>query len=245
MDDVIVVLYEPQDDINIGTVVRACGNYGVRNIRLVRPATADPARVLISAPNAPEAVAALERYETLDEALRDCVRVFGATSRARKAARVVMDPTQVASATLSPSGNIALLFGREDHGLPNEALDRCDVEVMIPTAPDYRSLNLGQAVLIHLWEIFRARELGHDPMPVTELVRTEFEAVERAQLERLFETAETAIARTGFFKYGDGEHVMRSVRSVFNRAQLDRREVAIWFGVFKEILSFADRRPEP
>lgn len=244
MHDVTIVLYEPQDDINIGTVVRACANFGVHDIRLIRPATADPQRVLISAPNAAEAVAALKHFDSLDAALEDCVRVFGATARARKAARMVMDPTQVAAATSGGDEKIALLFGREDHGLPNEALDRCDVEVTIPTAPEYRSLNLAQAVLVHLWEIFRVRELDHAPAPVTELVRTEFDAADRAQLERMYDTAQESLEQVGFFKYGDGEHVMRSLRGVLNRARLDQRELAIWFGIFKEISTFAGRRSD-
>ena len=243
MGEVTVVLYEPQDDINIGTVVRACGNFGVRDIRLVRPVSADPARVLISAPNAEAAVASLQHFDTLDEALQDCTRVFGATARARRAARVVLNPVESAHEVLAADGKVALLFGREDHGLPNEALDRCDVELTIPTSPDYHSLNLSQAVLLILWEIFRAREV--DPVATagsvpTEL-RTDFDPADRAQLARMFETAQAAMAEVGFFKYGDGEHVMRSVRSVFNRARLDERELAIWFGVFKEVLTFASR----
>ena len=238
MKDITVVLFEPQDDINIGTVVRACANFGVEDVRLVRPASADPARVLISAPNAGELVDAMRRFGTLDEALGDCVRVFGMTARARSAARAVMNPIEVANSPVF-EGRTALLFGREDHGLPNDALDRCDVEVTIPTAPSYRSLNLAQAVLLTLWELFRARELetsevGHGS------VRSEFEPADRAQLERMYQTAQQALEAVGFFKYGDGEHVMRSMRSMLSRAQLDHRELAIWFGIWKEVLRVSE-----
>lgn len=242
MHNIVVVLYEPQDDINIGTVVRACGNFGVRDIRLVRPRVADPSRVLISAPNAEEAVRSLRHFETLEDALADCVRVFGATARARRAARLVLDPLQTAAIVEKTEGAVALLFGREDHGLPNEALDRCDGEITIPTSPDYHSLNLAQAVLLILWEVFRRTQLDAPTDGAVVTVRTDFEAASREQLERMFETAHEALDRVGFFKYGDGEHVMRSVRSVFGRAQLDERELAIWFGVFKEILESNRRR---
>lgn len=243
MHNLTVVLYEPQDDINIGTVVRACSNFGVRDIRLVRPRSADPKRVLISAPNAAEAVAALKFYDDLDTALGDCVKVFGATARTRTAARAVLDPIQVAAVTEETAGRVALLFGREDHGLPNHALDRCDGEISIPTSPDYRSLNLSQAVMLLLWEQFRNTELKQTVQAAPVQVRTGFEAAPREQLERMFETASGALGDIGFFKYGDGEHVMRSVRSVFSRAELDQRELAIWFGIFKEVGRLAP--PEP
>lgn len=244
MNNVTVVLFEPQDDINIGTAVRACANFGVTDLRLVRPATADPHRMLISAPNAAAQVAALQHFDDLDDALSDCVRVFGATARARTAARAVMTPIDVAQASASSNDRIALLFGREDHGLPNEALDRCDVEVTIPTAPEYRSLNLAQAVLLMLWEQFRARALAADETAQSHPplhVRSEFPLAERGQVERMYGVATDALQHSGFIKYGDGEHVMRSVRSVFNRAQLDERELAIWFGIFKEVLRLPGR----
>lgn len=238
MNQLTVVLYEPQNDINIGSVVRVCSNFGVADIRLVRPLSADPERVLITAPNAADAVAALRHFDTLDEALADCVRVYGATARARRAARLVMDPIEAAASAQVAwtSGKVALLFGREDHGLPNEALDRCDVELTIPTAPDYRSLNLAQAVLLVVWEVFRASYLEHAGGGGRAELRSEHDPADREQVERMFDIAERALVEVGFFKYGDGEHVMRSMRSVFNRAQLDERELAIWFGVFKEVL---------
>ncbi len=242
MDDLCVVLYEPQDDINIGTVVRAAQNFGVDDVRLVRPVTADPERVLISAPNARGAVERLRHHDDLDAALSDCVRVFGATARPRHASQVVADPIRAAVET-EVEGKVALLFGREDHGLPNEALDRCDVQITIPTSPDYRSLNLAQAVMLVLWEIFRRREVATDESAAPPAqVDTQFEPAPREQVERMIQQATSSLETIGFFKYGDGEHVMRSVRAVFSRAMLDRRELAIWFGIFKEIETFVERR---
>ena len=227
---VTVVLYEPQDDINIGSVVRACTNFDIDDIRLVRPARADPARVLISTPNAQQAVASLKRFDDLDEALADCVRVYGATARSRKAAREVFGPAAAAQQSRTFDGRVAFLFGREDHGLPNDALDRCDAELVIPTSPHYRSLNLAQAVLLVVWELHRLRA---DPGATT--LRSEHDVADRAQVERLFQLIDSTLGDAGFYKYGDGEHVMRSIRSVLSRSQLDARELAIWFGVFKEL----------
>lgn len=242
MDDLTVVLYEPQNDINIGSVVRACQNFGVADLRLVRPRVADRAQVLISAPNAADAVDAMRRFDDLDSALADCVRVFGTTARAREATRVVADPVQAATLASTSTGRVALLFGREDHGLPNHALDRCDVQLTIPTAPEYKSLNLAQAVLLVLWENFRLRELGHAAQTAQPELRSDFDPAPRQQIEKMFEQAEHALKSVEFFKYDNPEHVMRSIRSVFNRARLDRRELAIWFGVFKEIPAFLKRR---
>ena len=72
-------------------------------------------------------------------------------------------------------------------------------------------------------------------------VRSVFEPAPREQMERMFDEAEQSLHAVEFFKYGTGEHVMRSIRSVLNRARLDSREIKIWFGIFKEIRAHADR----
>lgn len=234
LDHVSVVLWQPQDDINIGTTVRAAKNFGVTDIRLVQPASADPDRILISAPNAQDVVSSLRHYDTLDAALADCTRVIGTTARLRRANWPLLHPTEAAEQALACEGRVAFVFGREDSGLSNEALDRCDALVCVPTNPDYSSLNLGQAVLLTLWECFRATDARVERTP-------EFPLATREQVERMLGFAEDALDAVAFIKSSGREHVLRSVRSVFHRAQLDERELAIWFGIWKEIPAYLKR----
>ncbi len=244
LDRVTVVLYEPQNDLNIGAVVRASMNFGVRDVRVVRPASGDPDTIRIMAPNAGEAVESLKRFDTLDEALADCHHVVGATARTRKSAHQVLEPRGLAVSAkqwTDDGQRVALMFGREDHGLPNEALDRCNSMMTIPTSPDYASLNLAQAVLLVLWEVFRVAEGVDVEVSSAAAVQTEHELAPREGVERMLDQAQTSLERIQFFKYGDGEHVMRSLRAVFGRARLDQRELSIWFGIFKEIVGYLDR----
>jgi TrmH family RNA methyltransferase len=248
LDRLVVVLYEPQNDINIGNVVRAAKNLTIRNIRLVRPASADHSVIAISAPKADDVLREMKRFSTLDEAIADCTCVIGLTARARKGAWVVAGPEAGAADALRhmEDGPVALLFGREDHGLPNHALDRCDTVVTIPTDPEYSSLNLGQAVLLMCWEVVRSRRalqgVAVQLDPEDRSANTEFEPVTRGQLERLFERIDETLREVGFYKSQNDEHVLRSVRSVFLRSHLDRRELSIWLGIFKEIPAFVKRR---
>ena len=48
----------------------------------------------------------------------------------------------------------AVLFGPENFGLSNAALDRCHAILRIPTVPHDASLNLGQAALLVAYELF-------------------------------------------------------------------------------------------
>jgi TrmH family RNA methyltransferase len=234
LDHVCIVLWQPQDDINIGNTIRAAKNFGVTDVRLVSPAIGDPHWILVSAPKCEDIVSSLKRFDSLEDALSDCVRVIGTSARGRAGNWPVLHPTEAAEQALGEPGKVAFLFGREDHGLSNEALDHCDAVVSVPTNPDYTSLNLGQAVLLTLWECFRVSGSTVEREAPFPLAR-------REQVERMLDSAEATLEMTGFFKSSGKEYVVRSIRSVFLRAGLDERELAIWFGVWKEIPTFLRR----
>src|SRR5438128_2524483 len=156
---IAVVLHEPQDLVNIAHVVRALKNFGFRDLRLVSPREYDPYRVEGIAHQTQDVVARVARFDRLEEALLDCLHVVGFTARGRTAKRNLQRPRDAAREILTraEAGPVALLFGREDKGLPNEALDRCHRVVTIPTNPAYPSLNLAHAVVLMLYELALAR----------------------------------------------------------------------------------------
>ena len=244
---IVVVLWEPQDDINIGNTVRACKNFGVRDIRLVRPAEADRDRISISAPKADDVIDNMKTYGSLAEAVGDCRMVIGTTARSRTARsrRVVTEPRGAAQSAIEVAdeqGRVAYVFGREDSGLPNEALDSCHSIVTIPTDPDYSSLNLGQAVLLNVWEVFRVATEQPRERPDINWIEpaSDREPASMEALERMFEEAEEALHAVDFFKIDETWNIMRTLRSMFLRAGLDEREVAIWIGIFSDIIDAVD-----
>src|SRR2546426_12714996 len=124
---VVVVLHEPQDLVNIAHVVRALKNFGFRDLRLVSPREYDAHRIEGIAHQTHDVLARVTRYDRLEEALADCVHVVGFTARERSAKRNLQRPREAAPEILawSDTSVVALLYGREDKGLPNEALDLC------------------------------------------------------------------------------------------------------------------------
>jgi len=240
LSQIVVVLWEPQDDINIGNAVRACKNFGVHDLRLVRPKEADPHQISISAPKAPEIIQNIGHHETFAEAVEDCVLTVATTARPRTGRQVVTEPRGAAATTVEATGEgkVAYVFGREDSGLPNEVVDRCHSIVTIPTDPDYSSLNLGQAVLLNMWEIFREATDAPEERPDLERVEAnrEHPPAEMGSIDRMIDTAERALHAIDFFKIDQTWHIIRSIRSVFLRADLDEREAAIWHGIFGEVL---------
>src|SRR5438034_773346 len=219
---VAVVLHEPQDLVNIAHVVRALKNFGFHDLRLVSPREYDPYRVEGIAHQTQDVLARVARFDRLEDALLDCVHVVGFTARGRAAKRSLQRPREAAAEILTrgEGGPVALLFGREDKGLPNDALDRCHRVVTIPTSPAYPSLNLAHAVVLMLYELALAR--GDEQRPF-KAPRRKGPPVTVDDLERLFADAEAALRAIDFFKTRQVEGVMRTLREVIHRTPLDQR----------------------
>ncbi len=240
---IVVVLHEPQDLVNIAHVVRGMKNFGVRDLRLVRPREYEAYRVEGIAHQTQDVLARVRTFDSLEEALADCVHIVGFTARGRTAKRNLQRPRDAAAEVLAlaaggAGGPVALLFGREDKGLSNDALDRCHRVVTIPSDPSYASLNLGHAVIIMLYELALAK--GADERPF-KAPRRPSEPAEAAELERLFVDVARALQAIEFFKTRNADGVMRTMREIAHRAPLDAREVKLLRAIAIEVTKYGER----
>jgi TrmH family RNA methyltransferase len=236
----VLVLVEPQDVVNIGSAVRVAKNFALGGVRLVAPAIFDAYRIEGIAHSTADYVESITLHDTLQEAVQDCVYVVALTGRERAAKRTIIRPGPAATELIARSerGTVAVVAGREDKGLTNEELDHCHALVNIPTNPDYRSLNLAQAVAIMCYEIRLATGGERQPFkPPRKLVG----APESGLLERLFADWERALWGIDFFKTRQAEHVMRSFREIIYRADLDGREAALIRAMGIEVVRFLER----
>ena len=241
-DRIVVVLDHPQNVVNIAGVVRAMKNMGLHQLRLVNPDDFDPHRIEGIAHRSRDVVESTRIFESLEDALADCVFVVGTTARARTAGRNYVRPRDAAGDLVArtSAGVVALLFGREDRGLSNEALDLCHRAVVIPTDPEYSSLNLAQAFLIVAYEVLLAAEVDLAELPRG---RRATEPATLAELEEMYEVLRTGLARIEFFKgTRPDSSVLRTLRTLLGRADLDRREARLLRAIGFEIGHYLDRQ---
>lgn len=240
---VSVVLHEPQDPVNIAATVRAMKNMGVADLRLVRPAPYEAHRLEGIAHNTRDIIDAIRIFDTFDDAVADCVKLVGFTARRRAAKWRVIGPAEAATELLAASaeGRVAMVFGREDAGLPNEVLDRIHAAVIIPTT-EHSSMNLAQAVLIGLYELHGA---AGDATRVIAPPRKDAPLPTEAQLEQYFGDVERSLHAIEFFKTRQVEHIMRTVRSLTVRAQPDARELSLIRAMAIEVVRYMERLRQP
>ena len=239
LERIRVVLYEPQNPINIAATVRAMKNFGIQDLQLVRSVPYDPYRLEGIAHDTHDIINRIVNADSLDEAIADCTCVLAFTARHRSAKWALTDARGAASRALEQAddGPVALLFGREDFGLPNEVLDRAHVHVTIPTTA-HASLNLAQAVIVALYELHIA---AGDATRVLPPPRKDAPPASKEMLERYFTEAEATLERIQFFKTRFREHIMRTLRSLTLRAQPDAREITLMRAMVLEVIRAMDR----
>jgi TrmH family RNA methyltransferase len=233
------VHYEPQNPLNIGATVRAMQNMGVGRLRLIRPVEYEPVRLEGIAHGTMDVIERIETFDDFDAAVADCVRVVGFTARRRSAKLRVIAPKEAAAELLEAAvdGPVALVFGREDNGLPNDILDRVNATVIIPTT-NHTSLNLAQAVLIGLYELHLA---AADATRTLDPPRKETPPPTNEQFEQYFADAAKTLEAIEFFKTRYPEHIMRTLRSLTFRAAPNARELSLIRAMALEVRNFIQR----
>ena len=233
-----IVLVEPQHPGNIGAVARAMKNMGLSDLHLVKPALFPHPEAIARASGADDVLQAAQVHERFDQAIADCGLIVGTSARQRHLPWELVEPRDCSAQIVQTSRTqtVAMVFGAERTGLTNAELERCNLLMTIPTAPDYSSLNLAMAVQVVSYELWLASRPGAPPPPERDVPLAPAEDVARfyAHFEQVLEEIDFK-DRTG------GGQLMTRVRRLFNRAQLDQNEVNILRGVLTAVQ--ARRRP--
>ncbi|MGL5359754.1 MAG: TrmH family RNA methyltransferase, partial [Shewanella sp.] len=131
--------------------------------------------------------------------------------------------------TESLKGPVAIVFGRENHGLSNEELQQCTYHVAIPANPEYSSLNLAQAVQIICYET----RVAHLAQSAQVEEPTDYPLA--ADQERFFVHLESTLLATGFIIKNHPGQVMTKLRRLFSRARIESQEMNILRGILTSI----------
>jgi tRNA/rRNA methyltransferase len=239
----IVVLVEPQLGENIGAAARAMANFGLSQLRLVKPRHGwpnDKARMM--AAGADDVVDGAVLYASLAEAIGDCSFVLATTARAHDQAKPVVAPADAArlmAPRIAAGENVAVLFGRERNGLENDEVALADAILTLPVNPAFASLNLAQAVVIVAYEWFKLAGNGSLPFAMPQ----KSVPAGKQQLLAFFEAVERELEKVEFFRPPDKRETMQiNLRNIFARMQPTQQDIQTLHGV---IMAIAEGRKGP
>jgi len=233
----VVVLVRPQLAENIGATARAMVNFGATDLRLVDPRDFDAAHAARMACDGRDILVQARIFPDLKSALADCAYTIATSRRLRRIKIPPITPREAAG-RLAGYGNetVALVFGAEQAGLTNDELFVCDAASTIPTT-DSGSLNLGQSVIVYLYEWFLAAGT-HDRDTRSGFSFVEGEARELATHEdkqRTYDLLQKLLVAGQYKPISRLPEFMRRVKLLFETRPLTRREQRIFLKMLRHL----------
>ena len=234
-----IVLVRPQLGENIGKAARAMLNFGLSDLRLVNPRDGWPNPSAGPAASGADIVLEQARvFGSVAEAVADCAHVYATTVRKRGLVVPVVTPEEAAREIRMQAEPSAFLFGAERSGLETEEVAVAGKIVTVPINPEFRSLNLAQAVILLAYEWSKHGDLA---------IPTEGDPAEprasQEQLEGLIGQLEAALEKADYYHPPDRTPATKNtIRTILTKAGWSNREVQAMRGVVRA-LAEPRRRP--
>jgi tRNA/rRNA methyltransferase len=226
---------------NIGAAARAIKTMGFSELVLLKPRFPDALtneNAIALASGAQDVLESAKIVTTIEEALAGCHYVAAVSARLREFSPPVMAPREIAQHIAgSMTDPVALVFGNERYGLPNEIVVNCNTLINIPANPDYSSLNLAQAVQLLAYEcrIAQLNNMKADH-PALSDVGFQGKLALASDIDGMYVHLEQALIAIDFLDPDSPKKLMPRLKRLFSRAQLESEEVNILRGIAKKIL---------
>ena len=226
-----VVLVEPLEAGNVGAAARAMKNFGFTDLWITGGKSERTDNVSAWwAVGAIDVVESATRVDTLEEALVDCHLTIATTAAAR--GRQVYDQllpadvAQLAKETLGDEHRIAIVFGREKSGLTGREVMLCQRTAIIPTWPEFPTMNLAQSVAIFCYELGKGlharRPKNADPAP-------------HQLLHNLTTHTRALLDEIDYFGDKSPDRMCAELQAIVGRAGLTTREASLLLSLVRKI----------
>ena len=237
LKNIAIVLVRPDESRNVGAVCRAMANNGMSRLRIVgNREDYNDERVRVLAIHAAPIWEKAEFFDSISEAVKDCVLAAGTTRRRGKKRGKLLLPEEFADTCSSALGSdegpkVAAVFGNERTGLTEEELDECTMGVTIPSDAGFGSLNLSHAVQIICYEIFRK----------SSAVSPGIVPVSLGRLEKTTSVICESLQKIGFFKLAGRDDMEKFWRDILSRGGVSEGEAQYIEKTFSKIAGLAGK----
>lgn len=229
---------------NIGAVARAMKTMGFSELYLVNPRFPDALtndEAVAFASGAQDILQSAKIVSSIDDALTGCHFVAAVSARLREFSPPILSPRAFAShLSQMHDSPVALVFGSERYGLPNEIVVNCNALINIPANPDYSSLNLAQAVQLLAYEC-RVAEI--DEKIGSPEIGFQGKLASSDAIDGMYAHLENALMAIEFLDPASPKKLMPRLKRLFSRTQLEIEEVNIFRGIAKKIIEFKNDTP--
>ncbi|NRB11034.1 MAG: RNA methyltransferase [Rickettsiaceae bacterium] len=240
LNEIAIILVAPQMGENIGASARAMKNFGLTDLRIVKPRDGWPnEKALNVAASADNIINSATIYSNLKEATYDLEYLYATTASKRD-----INKEQIFSNDLKrdikPNPQVkklGFIFGRENNGLTNEEISFANKIITINTADEYSSLNLAHAVSIICHKLFIITTSQSEVKSVNKAENCKTPLAKKKDLEYFYDNLFTKLEQKSFFKASQKQDLMeQKIRNIFGRINnLSQSEVQILQGIIKTL----------
>ena len=228
-----IVMVNTTEPGNIGAAARAMKNMMLSQLYLVSPSNFPSAVATARASGADDILSNARVCSNLEEALNGVKLVIGASARQRnikwRQLDVIDTCSQIQSSLVSSDEDVAVVFGTENSGLTNEELDLCSILMTIPGNPKYFSLNVASAIQVFAYQNFISTIDGKFDNTPKDIASFE-------DLNSFYKHLEQVLEHINYFDSKKPKSLlMRRMRRLFGRSELEKEEVAILRGILNKI----------
>ena len=215
---------------NIGAAARAMKTMGISDLVLVNPVEYPSAEATSLAAGAVDVLENARIVASVDEAIEDCQLVLATSARTRAHPWPIKEVREAAPQIIqeaSAQGKVAIMFGPERFGLPNEELRKAHFHMDIPGNADYGVLNVSAAVQVVCYELFMAQRQSWPEKEASYPLVNE--------LNGFYEHLESTLKEVGFIIKAHPGQAMLRLKRLFNRARPEKTELNMLRGILSSM----------
>ncbi len=234
-----IVLVNTTHPGNIGGAARAMKNMGLSRLYLVAPKEFPSDKATWRSAGATDVLDNAVVVDSLDEAIQGCSLVVGTSARERRIPWPLLDPRECGESVWGEANQheVAVVFGREDRGLTNEELHKCNYHVHIPANEEYSSLNLATAVQVITYEIRMAYLMASEGKALPKH-QWDMPPANAQALDSYYQQLEQTLVNVGFLDPENPKQTMTRLRRLYNRVRMDQMELNILRGVLTAMQNY-------
>ncbi len=238
LKNVYIVLHSVESPGNVGSTARAMKNMGLKNLILINPPDLEHEEAKKLAYQSYDIIENAVVVNSFEEALSLVDIAIATTRRKGKWRERFLPPEEISELILerADKNRIAIIFGPEKTGLTNDEVLKCEYASEIPTAVDYPSLNVSQAVMIYVYELYRAYMRNHGKKPHKHILKR----APKIEYERLNKRIMSAMRELNMSK-GFEDKFSRSLDRMLSRTDWTDKDIATFDAFLKHIENYLEK----
>lgn len=233
-----LILVSPKGESNLGGIARLMANFDLTDLRLVQHrCDRDSDEVKKMSLQAFSLVENAKTFDRLSEAQADLRWTLALSMRAAGEGHPQRSLFELDRPFWKRDEPWGILLGREDSGLTNEELRQTNLQVSIPSSTEFPSLNIVSAAAVVLSRWFEATH-----QDASELRRPLSSKPLKREEDLFFRGLSNLLRDIGFLKSDSSTHVLEDLRDIYQRAEIQERDLRILFGILSDLARTCEKK---